>query len=100
MGEISIDNQAKCELLEIEKTLQEQVEKSKRYSSNIQIEGDLTLEEMVKTMEVMREVICKIEISSIKHIIDGTIDRYINSPKIKRRSSPRVNRTLKSYMEE
>ena len=42
-GEISIDNQAKNELLEIEKILQEQIEKSRRYLSNTPVEDDLTL---------------------------------------------------------
>ena len=67
-GEISIDNQAKNELLEIEKILQEQIEKSRRYLSNTPVEDDLTLPEMVKMMEIMRERICEIEISATKQI--------------------------------
>lgn len=100
LGEISIEDQAKDELREIRKTLREQIEKSKRYSSNIYTEGDCTLKEMVETMEIMREVVCKIEISAIKRIMDGTMVRYIEIPKIKRRGYPKVNRIIKTYIEE
>lgn len=99
-GEISIEDQAKDELREIRKTLREQIEKSKRYSSNIYTEGDCTLKEMVETMEIMREVVCKIEISAIKKIMDGTIVRYTEIPKIKILSRQKVSRVLKQYTEE
>ena len=100
IGEISIEDHAKDELREIRKTLREQIEKSKRYSSNIYTEGDCTLKEMVETMEIMREVVCKIEISAIKKIMDGTIVRYTEIPKIKILSRQKVSRVLKQYTEE
>lgn len=100
LGEISIEDQAKDELREIRKTLREQIEKSKRYSSNIYTEGDCTLKEMVETMEIMREVVCKIEISAIKKIMDGTIVRYTEIPKIKIFKHLKRARVRKPYIEE
>ncbi|NBK99116.1 MAG: hypothetical protein EOM50_14065 [Erysipelotrichia bacterium] len=90
LGEISIEDQAKNELLEIEKILQEQIEKSKRYSSHIQTEGDSTLEKMVKTMEVMRELVCKIEISAITQIKSKIVPRRCVCRLKKRKIKPYI----------
>lgn len=80
IGEISIEDKARNELLELRITLQKQMKKSKRYSENMRSEGDFTREEMVKILKIMREIICTIEISSIKQIIEGTT-RYTDYSK-------------------
>ena len=82
MGEISIDIQAKNELLKIEANLQDLLEKLKRSSSNVRVDGDFTLEEIAKTMGITRERVRQIETSAIKKI-----------------KNPRIGRKLKNYLE-